>query len=685
VKKGRARVYLFMTAVLLVAAFFRLYRLRTIPWGLSQDEVLNIDVATFVRDGYRPIFFQEGFGHEPLFHYLSAATVTLWGENVTGIRVPAVFCGLLLVVLTYVLAQRLLGAPAARVASVGLSISWWPIIFSRLGIRAITLPLVTTMAVYALGRALSAERSPGGVAAGREKTRRSPFPTRWWSLAGLGLGLTWYTYTAGRVLPLLLVCFSAYLALTNRRALHRHGPGLALAFSVTILVIAPLGLYLRAHPGSGQRIEQLNEPLERLSQGDPSLVWASTRTTLGMFSFSGTSRWTYSLQGRPIFEPLGAILFYLGLGLCLVRWRQPVFALLLCWLGLGLAPGALTPESPSIIRTIGALPVVYLLPGVAVSFLWERARGPVLRRGLIAGLVLVAGLNAVWTFRDGFDRWAGHSETYWLYKAHFADIAVHLDAQATPVPLVISETWYDPIDAGGLYRHLQRRDTRVRWAQQGTAFVFPARATQFEVAVTPFSPPWGELWHLFAADAPAVVTSGTSHYEDKLGVTFYSFAAAALKTRLATAATMPLWLPEGGPPVVPPIPLGEEFTFLGYELLGQDVQPGGRLVVLTFWQVQREAPAPTAIFVHLLDPGGQLRGQHDGLDVDVASLQEGDIVVQQHTISVPSDAPTASYRIQVGMYTRADRLRLPVLVNGEPVADRLWLSVVEMAPSKSKP
>jgi predicted membrane-bound mannosyltransferase len=88
---------LIVTAVLLVAAFFRLYRLRTMPWGLSQDEVLNIDVATFVRDGYRPIFFQEGFGHEPLFHYLSAATVTLWGENVTGIRVPAVFCGLLLI------------------------------------------------------------------------------------------------------------------------------------------------------------------------------------------------------------------------------------------------------------------------------------------------------------------------------------------------------------------------------------------------------------------------------------------------------------------------------------------------------------------------------------------------------------------------------------------------------------
>jgi len=679
-KQARVRGYFFMVVVLLVAAFFRLYRLHNVPWGLSQDEVLNIDVATFVRDGHRPIFFQEGFGHEPLFHYLSAATVTLWGENVMGIRVPAVFCGLLLIVLTHVLARRLLAAPVAWVASVGLSISWWPIIFSRLGIRAITLPLVTTLAVYALGRALSVERSPRGAIGGHEKMRHLPLAIRWWGLAGLGLGLTWYTYTAGRVLPLLLVCCVAYLALTDRRALRRHGPGLALALVVTILVIAPLGLYLRAHPSSDQRIEQLNEPLERLRQGDPSLVWASTRATLGMFSFSGTSRRTYSLQGRPIFEPLQAILFYLGLGLCLVRWRQPVFALLLLWLGLGLAPGTVTPESPSIIRTIGALPVVYLLPGVAVSFLWERARGSVLRWGLIVALMLVVGLNAMWTFRDGFDRWAGHSETYWLYKAHFADIAVHLDAQTTPAPLVISETWYDPIDAGGLYRHLRRRDVRVRWAQQGMALIFPARAMRFEVAVTPFSPPWGELWNLFAADARVVATSGASYYEDELGVTFYSLSAATLKTRLATAGTMPLWLPDGGPPVAPPVPLGEEFALLGYELLGQDAQPGGRLVVLTFWQVLRDAPAPTAIFVHVLDPGGQLRGQHDGLDVDVTSLQEGDIVVQQHVIPVSPDALPGSYHLQIGMYTRADQLRLPVVIDGEPVADRLWMSVVAVKP-----
>jgi hypothetical protein len=659
----RVRTFLALTFLLLLATFLRAYRLRTMPWGLSQDEVLNIDVATYILDGYHPLFFQEGYGHEPLFHYLSAGTVALWGENVAGIRLPAVFAGLLLIALAYALARRLFNAPAAWATSVGLSVSWWPIIFSRLGIRAITLPLVTALGVYGLGRALA---------------QRDGASHKWWGLAGLGLGLSWYTYTAGRALPLLLPLLIGYLVLTDRPALRRHGPGLALALLTAALVITPLALYLRAHPGSGQRLEQLDEPLKRLRQGDPGLVWESTRATLGMFSLRGDSRWTYGLQGRPTFEPLGAALFYLGLLVCLARWRRPAYALLLLWLGLGLAPGMVAPESPSMIRTIGALPAVYALPGVAVSFLWERARQPALRRGLLAGLALVAGLNAAGTYRDGFQRWAGHAETYWLYKAHFADVAAHLNAQSTPRPVVVSENWYDPIDAGGLYRHLQRQDVRVCWTQQEMALVFPADAAQFEVAVTPYSPPRGELWRLFAGEAPLVATSGASHYQGKFAVSFYALRADALETRLASAAAMPLSLPDGGPALTPPLTLGGQFELLGYELLTQQAQPGGQLTLLTLWRVLQDAPPPTAIFVHLLDPEGQLRGQHDGLDVDLGSLQPGDVIAQLHLLSIPPDAPAGDYRLQVGMYNRADQVRLPVLVDGQATSDRLWLTSVEL-------
>jgi hypothetical protein len=52
------------TAVLLIAAIFRLFMLHDVPPGLSQDEVLNADIVQFIRGGYHALFFREGYGHE---------------------------------------------------------------------------------------------------------------------------------------------------------------------------------------------------------------------------------------------------------------------------------------------------------------------------------------------------------------------------------------------------------------------------------------------------------------------------------------------------------------------------------------------------------------------------------------------------------------------------------------------
>ena len=59
------------TAVLLLAAVMRLILLSEVPPGLAQDEVLNADVVTFIRQGSHTLFFREGYGHEPLYHYWS--------------------------------------------------------------------------------------------------------------------------------------------------------------------------------------------------------------------------------------------------------------------------------------------------------------------------------------------------------------------------------------------------------------------------------------------------------------------------------------------------------------------------------------------------------------------------------------------------------------------------------------
>ncbi|HFE65683.1 MAG TPA: hypothetical protein ENJ93_00350, partial [Chloroflexi bacterium] len=74
------------TAVLLIAAIFRIISLQDVPPGLSQDEVLNADIVSFIRQGQPALFFREGFGHEPLYHYWSVPFQALLGDNFLSIR-----------------------------------------------------------------------------------------------------------------------------------------------------------------------------------------------------------------------------------------------------------------------------------------------------------------------------------------------------------------------------------------------------------------------------------------------------------------------------------------------------------------------------------------------------------------------------------------------------------------------
>jgi 4-amino-4-deoxy-L-arabinose transferase-like glycosyltransferase len=134
--------------ILLLAAAFRLVALPDLPPGLAQDEVLDADIALFIRGGEHALFFRHGYGHEPLYHYLAAPFAPLLGDNWLAIRLPSVYLGLLLVALTMRWARRDYGAAAALVAGLGLAISWWPVVFSRIGIRPILAPLLLVAAVW---------------------------------------------------------------------------------------------------------------------------------------------------------------------------------------------------------------------------------------------------------------------------------------------------------------------------------------------------------------------------------------------------------------------------------------------------------------------------------------------------------------------------------------------------------
>ena len=676
--------------ILLLAAAFRLVALGDVPPGLAQDEVLDADIALFIRGGEHALFFRHGYGHEPLYHYLAAPFAPLLGDNLLAIRLPSVYLGLLLVALTMRWARRDYGAVAAVVAGLGLAISWWPIIFSRIGIRPILEPVLLVAAVWFWPLRRMALTRRGLVAA---------------ALAGLCLGLSIYSYTAARVAPLIPALMIPILAaaLVLRRAapatgplpipsphpsprgrggLPRHSPSAntlspslsqrargstapratraqlayaAVVLLVSLLVYAPLGLTLRANPELQQRLDQLEGPLIALRAGDARPVAQAALATLGVFSFGGDPRWTYGLPGRPLFDPLTAVLFYAGLALALWRWRRPVYALLPVWLAVALLPSALSPDAPSTVRLVGALPVVYLLPGLAVAAVagrlrkWPAANRTASITRAVAGVALALALslavfNGLRTVRDGFAVWPADLETRLRYQTALRDIGDQWRA-GEGGPLVVAEVFYEPID-GATLRRVIGRDPLARWVQTGGgvagALVWPAGQAA-RLYVPEYAPLDGELAAAIGLSEPLYRSPGAP-----------SFAVYGLP-QSPSVAWSPVIVPFGDPPAI-------QLTGFAPLNAGDD----GQLRLLTWWEVLSPLPADVAMFVHLLDARGNIVAQHDGLDAAAETLRPGDRLAHRHVLSLPR-LDSGDYTLVAGLYRRGDGARLPT-ADGSGVA-----------------
>ena len=196
-----------MVLCLLAAALLRIPGLEQTPPGLHYDEAANVVLAREIGlQGERPIFISSYTGKEVLFFYLAGAMMRIAGPSAFALRLTAAFVGLLTVAATYTLGRALLAdRRLAVLAAALLAISFWHLVFSRLGFRAIGQPLLQALAVLALFRGL-----------------RQPH-WRWFVLAGLFLGLTAYTYLAAPLPAPIAAGFAAGARLRPTRLLPWPG------------------------------------------------------------------------------------------------------------------------------------------------------------------------------------------------------------------------------------------------------------------------------------------------------------------------------------------------------------------------------------------------------------------------------------------------------------------------------
>ena len=133
--------------------------------------------------------------------------------------------------------------------------------------------------------------------------------------------------------------------------------------------------------------------------------------------------------------------------------------------------------------------------------------------------------------------------------------------------------------------------------------------------------------------------------------------------------------------------LGSAIELLGYDLVGDRVQPGDTLHLTLVWRCLESVDTAYTVFTHLLDASGQLRGQKDNPPVDgtypTTLWVPGEVVVDRYAIPIAADAVPGRYAIEVGMYDPATIVRLPVLDPGGAVGDRILLGEIAVGEAQA--
>lgn len=394
----------------------RTVQFRRIPPGLYRDEAYTgMDGQRTLNGGVR-MFYDSSFGREPLFTWLVALSVGMWGASPLATRFPSLIAGVLTLFTLYGMARELFDRRVSVLAVAVLAITLWHVHFSRVSFRAILIPLFSSFSVWQVAR---------GVRTGK----RLP-----WILGGAAVGTLLYTYIAARMAFLAAAMFVLYVW-WRRRSLPTAAVGVCpylqggLLFVATAgVVMAPFVVYAFSHWDQvflrTQNVVSVFNSPESLKMLFDNVIGA-----LGMFFIRGDFQYRHNVPLRPVFDPALGLMFCLGLWLAIRCCKHDyAAAFLLIWTVSALVPTILAADSPHFIRSIGLLPFITIFPALGLEWTWDKlARGRSVRWALVVVLgVFSIGLGStVWAY---FARFPSLPQTCYWFECAGVEMASEINA-----------------------------------------------------------------------------------------------------------------------------------------------------------------------------------------------------------------------------------------------------------------
>jgi len=343
-KKG----LIYLIFILVLATILRVYQLDRVPPSLFGDEVdVGYQAYSLLKTGQDmmgnswPVLIHSLSEYRaPLFIYSDIPFIAIFGLNEWGVRLAAVFWGVLGILGIYLLANKIFNQRIALLSAGFLSISPWHIQYSRAGFEVTMLLTFITFATYFFLRSL-------------EKKYML-------LLSALFFSLTPYIYSTAVVfMPLLLLP----LILISKLKVSRES---LIALTIFIVILIPFSLQTISGT-TGNRFslisifgsQELQDKVILLQQREPTIlgkifhnkptVYLQNFTTNYMRAFSPEFLF---LQGDPnsrhSVHEMGQMYFFEAILLLLALWvifrgsltREK--KLILSWLVIAPIPASLT-------------------------------------------------------------------------------------------------------------------------------------------------------------------------------------------------------------------------------------------------------------------------------------------------------------------------------------------------------
>lgn len=397
---------LFILLIFLLAIVVRYYKLSELP-GEWFGDISNVhEYVTEILTGRLPFYFFQSAG--PIYFYLIIPIVKVVGSKYLGYKIASVLVSFICLSFIYLLAKEVLGRKFGLITMLITAVSFWHIVWSRIGNLQILVVAVSALSYCFLFRSLKRRGSENII----------------WATVIASSGL--FIYPAAFVLPLtILIVYILGLLINGQLQNNKKAIFLALLSMMPAVILFGLVVlnqtdnFFQGYVGEKFNNSDRLGVIELFSRFINYVF-----QTLLIFHYRGDSIFRINVPNAPLVDRLSGAFMLIGIFTLLLKKQLATFAVLMISILMLILPAVLPTisesEVPNSSRIISVMPIILLLIGIGAKSSFEFIKN----RNRINSIIFSVVFMVI---------------TFLNIKEYFIDYSLNLPNQNVSYSTVVSE------------------------------------------------------------------------------------------------------------------------------------------------------------------------------------------------------------------------------------------------------